>query len=122
MGEDRSDEIEDGPVSPQRARELVAGGRVVVRRGDAAALGAAIDATFDARRSIAALDARHVRLVELARSLGAPANYAGSGGAIVGFHRDAVHLAELRDAFAAEGARTEECAGAPAASAAGAPS
>jgi rhodanese-related sulfurtransferase len=30
MGDERSDEIEDGPVGPQRARELVAGGRVAV--------------------------------------------------------------------------------------------
>jgi glucuronokinase len=95
--------------------------RDAVERRDAAALGAAMDATFEARRSIAALDPRHVRLVELARSLGAPANFAGSGGAIVGIHRDAEHLGELREAFAGEGARVEACAGAPAARAAGAP-
>jgi glucuronokinase len=46
---------------------------------------AALDASFDVRRDlIADLDPRHVRMVEVARAAGACANYAGSGGAIVG--------------------------------------
>jgi glucuronokinase len=64
-----------------------------------------MDASFDVRRSIAALDPRHVRMVELARSLGAAANYAGSGGAIVGLLGDAADLDRLAPAFQAE-----ECA------------
>ena len=48
------------------------------------------------------LDPRHLRLIEIARSLGAPANYAGSGGAIVGVVPEGPR-AELRDAFATAG-------------------
>jgi glucuronokinase len=57
--------------------------------GDHAALGVSVDASFDARRSMLALDARHVEMIECARSAGAAANYAGSGGAIVAVCRDA---------------------------------
>ena len=37
-----------------------------------------------ARARLVELDPRHLRMIELAGELGAPANYAGSGGAIVG--------------------------------------
>jgi glucuronokinase len=52
--------------------------------GDAAAFAAALDASFDERRALIELDARHVAMVRAARAAGASANYAGSGGAIVG--------------------------------------
>jgi glucuronokinase len=67
--------------------------------GDSAGLGVLLDENFDLRSRIYDLDPRHVELVETARRLGAPANYTGSGGAIVGLHRDEDHLAELREAF-----------------------
>jgi glucuronokinase len=85
-----------------RARDAVAA-------GDGDALGAAMDETFEVRRSIAQLDARHVRMIELARSLGASANYAGSGGAIVGTCSSAEHAEELARAFDAEGCALELC-------------
>jgi glucuronokinase len=92
-----------------RARDAVAA-------RDATGLGAAMDETFEVRRSIAELDSRHVRMVELARSLGASANYAGSGGAIVGTCSGAAHEAELERAFEAEGCGLERCRPAPGAS------
>lgn len=49
---------------------------------DVAELGAAMDASFDLRRSIIDLDAAHVEMIEIARAAGAHANYSGSGGAI----------------------------------------
>jgi glucuronokinase len=52
--------------------------------GDAAAFAAALDASFDERHALIELDARHVAMVRAARAAGASANYAGSGGAIVG--------------------------------------
>ena len=67
--------------------------------GDSAGLGVLLDENFDLRSRIYDLDPRHVELVETARRLGAPANYTGSGGAIVGLSRDEDHLAELREAF-----------------------
>jgi glucuronokinase len=70
---------------------------------DSAGLGVLLDENFDLRRRIYDLDPRHVELVETARRLGAPANYTGSGGAIVGLFRDSEHLAELRAALEALG-------------------
>jgi len=55
-----------------------------LRAGDLAALGAAMDGSFDLRASVLELDPAHVALVEGARACGAPVNYAGSGGAVVG--------------------------------------
>jgi glucuronokinase len=71
--------------------------------GDRAAFAAAVDGSFDVRRDlIADLDPRHVRMVEVARAAGACANYAGSGGAVVGTAPDlaAVRAALEREACA----------------------
>jgi glucuronokinase len=55
-----------------------------LRGGDHAAFAAALDASFDERAALLDLDPRHVAMVRAARGAGASANYAGSGGAIVG--------------------------------------
>jgi glucuronokinase len=52
--------------------------------GDRAGFADALDASFDEREALLALDPRHVAMVHAAREAGASANYAGSGGAIVG--------------------------------------
>jgi hypothetical protein len=52
-----------------------------------------------------ALDRRDARLVAVARDHGAVANYAGSGGAVVGVLTPDVDTRELAAAYAAEGAR-----------------
>ncbi len=70
---------------------------------DSAGLGLLLDENFDLRRRIYDLNPRHIELIETARGLGAPANYTGSGGAIVGLFRDEDHLAQLREAFEALG-------------------
>ena len=70
---------------------------------DSAGLGVLLDENFDLRRRIYDLNPRHVELIETARGLGAPTNYTGSGGAIVGLFRDSDHLAELRKALEALG-------------------
>ena len=44
----------------------------------------ALDGSFDERAALMELDPRHVAMVQAARGAGASANYAGSGGAIVG--------------------------------------
>jgi glucuronokinase len=67
--------------------------------GDSAGLGVLLDENFDLRRRIYELDPRHVELIEASRRLGAPANYTGSGGAIVGLFRDEEHLGRLREAL-----------------------
>ncbi|HWF73904.1 MAG TPA: hypothetical protein VG186_11200 [Solirubrobacteraceae bacterium] len=55
---------------------------------DLRAFARCLDGSFDARRRMLPLDERHVAMIELARELGASANYTGSGGAIVGCCRD----------------------------------
>ena len=67
--------------------------------GDHAALCVSVDASFDARRSMLALDPRHVEMIEGARAAGAAANYAGSGGAIVAVCRDAEHRRHVQHAL-----------------------
>jgi glucuronokinase len=52
--------------------------------GDRAAFARALDGSFDVRAALVDLDPRHVTMVRVARDAGASANYAGSGGAIVG--------------------------------------
>jgi glucuronokinase len=67
-----------------RLAGLARRGADALRGGDLAALGDAMDGSFDARASVLDLDPAHVALVEGARACGAPVNYAGSGGAVVG--------------------------------------
>jgi glucuronokinase len=55
-----------------------------LRSGDHGAFARALDGSFDERAALIELDPRHVAMVEAARGAGASANYAGSGGAIVG--------------------------------------
>jgi glucuronokinase len=52
--------------------------------GDRGAFAAALDGSYDERAELIELDPRHVAMVDAARGAGASANYAGSGGAIVG--------------------------------------
>jgi glucuronokinase len=93
-----------------RLGELAEGARAALLARDPEAFGQAMDATFDVRRSILELDPRQVRMVELARSMGAAVNFAGSGGAIVGMVGRRSGLEELAEAFAAERCGLVPCA------------
>jgi glucuronokinase len=62
-----------------------------------------MDTNFDTRRSIYKLPAGQVEMVEVARSVGASAKFAGSGGAIVGICRDEAMFANVRHSLAAIG-------------------
>lgn len=55
-----------------------------LRRGDHARVAELINANFDLRRRVFPLNEANVRMVMLARGVGASAKFAGSGGAIVG--------------------------------------
>ncbi|MFV0442702.1 MAG: mevalonate kinase [Planctomycetaceae bacterium] len=55
-----------------------------------------IDENFNTRRSICNLNADHVAMIEAARSTGASAKFAGSGGAIIGVCRDDTMFASLQ--------------------------
>lgn len=67
-------------------------------------IGPWMDKNFDRRRSIYNLNPKHVRLVEVARSVGANAQFTGSGGAIVGIYKDDEMYEKLVKALDAEGA------------------
>lgn len=75
-----------------------------LRVGDSELFARCVDASFDVRQRIVELDARHVAMVARARSLGASANYTGSGGAIVGACRDGRHRDAVLAALRADGA------------------
>jgi mevalonate kinase len=72
----------------QRFAELTDQARDAILAGDSARLGQLIDANFDLRRSICQIPSGQVEMVERARSAGATAKFAGSGGTIIGTYPD----------------------------------
>jgi glucuronokinase len=97
---------QSGEESVVKAISLIADlarrGRQALLAGDHAELSRLINLNFDTRRSIYHLSSRHIRMVELARSLGASAKFAGSGGSIIGTYRDEEMFRQLERAFASE--------------------
>ena len=67
--------------------------------GRGSEIGPWMDRNFDRRRSIYAIDSRHVEMVERARAVGAHAKFAGSGGAIIGTYADESVFAKLADTY-----------------------
>lgn len=61
-------------------------GRDALLDGDRVKLHQLIDANFDLRARLYKLDQGNLEMIRLARSVGASANFAGSGGAIVGLY------------------------------------
>ncbi len=59
-------------------------GRQVILNRDHAALARLIDANFDLRAKLYRISKGNLEMIEAARSAGASANFAGSGGAIIG--------------------------------------
>jgi len=85
----------------QKYRELTDKGRDALMAGDWTALGEAMNANFDLRRTIMPIAPENLRMVEAARATGASAKFAGSGGAIVGLYHDGKQYQQLTDALAA---------------------
>ena len=67
----------------QRAADAARMAAEAIDARDVAALGAAMDETFDQRAAVMSLDPLHVEMIDVARAAGASANYTGSGGAVV---------------------------------------
>jgi glucuronokinase len=84
----------------QRYREITDIARGAVMSGDWELLGKVMNENFDIRKRIMNIAPENVRMVEAARSTGASAKFAGSGGAIIGLYRDGRHYQELVDALA----------------------
>lgn len=84
----------------QRFAELTAEGRQALLDGDSRRLELLIDENFDLRRSISKLPRWQTEMVEVARSCGASAKFAGSGGAIVGTYASKRMLDKLKNRLA----------------------
>jgi glucuronokinase len=82
---------------------LAAEAREELLAGRPERLAALMNANFDLRRSICRLPDGHVAMVEQARSTGASAKFAGSGGAIIGTYADDAMFERLRAALASLG-------------------
>ena len=81
-------------------------GRDAIVSGEYGKLNALINANFDLRDKIFNVAEENRRMVITARSVGASAKFAGSGGAIVGICEDGERFAALEKALAAIGCRT----------------
>lgn len=75
--------------------ELAGRGRQALLDRDAERLGSLMRENLELRRRIFRLESDHLRMAETAADLGLPANYAGSGGAIVVLVEDPAAIAEL---------------------------
>ena len=85
----------------QRYRDITDAGRAALIDGDWDTLSRVMNENFDLRRTIMNIAPENLRMVEVARSTGASAKFAGSGGAIVGLYRDGKQYQQLADALAA---------------------
>jgi glucuronokinase len=82
---------------------IAAQARTALVARDADRLGRLMDENFDIRRLISSLPAAQVEMVDVARRAGASANFAGSGGAIIGTYSGEGAFRDLRTAMEAIG-------------------
>jgi glucuronokinase len=80
----------------KRCGELAGLARQAILDRDAERLSQLMNENFEMRRGIYSLPPWQVEMVEVARRCGASAQFAGSGGTIIGTYRDAAMLDELR--------------------------
>jgi len=72
----------------RRWADIAAEGRQALLEGDRGKLDRLIDENFDLRARLYRISEGNLQMIRLARQAGATANFAGSGGAIVGTYRD----------------------------------
>ena len=84
----------------KKYRELTDRGRDALMSSDWKTLSEVVNANFDLRQTIMNIAPENVRMVQVARSTGASAKFAGSGGAICGLYRDGRQYQQLVDALA----------------------
>jgi glucuronokinase len=90
----------------RRCAELTIQAKNALLSGQQELLPNLLDANFDIRRSICQLPTEQILMVETARSCGASANFAGSGGAIVGTYPDEKAFVKLRESMKKIGCET----------------
>ncbi len=83
----------------KRWADIAAEGREALAARDYDRLNRLIDENFDLRRRIYRIDPGNIEMIETARAAGASANFAGSGGAIVGAYPDEAVYRRLEDAM-----------------------
>lgn len=83
----------------QRWAGIAAEGRQALLGRDYATLDRLINENFDLRARIYQIDRGNLEMIEAARATGASANFAGSGGAIVGVYRDGAMFDALAEAM-----------------------
>ncbi|MEA2735447.1 MAG: glucuronokinase, partial [Humisphaera sp.] len=96
---ERGDSVVVGAM--QKYRALTDRGRAALVRGDWDELHNVTNENFDLRKQIMPIAPENLRMVEVARSTGASAKFAGSGGAICGLYHSGRQYQELVDALAA---------------------
>ena len=77
-----------------------------LEQGDHKRFGTLMNMNFDLRREVygdATIGARSLQMVEIARGLGAPAKFPGSGGAVVGMYEDEEQYNKLEQAYLSQG-------------------
>ena len=74
-------------------------GRTALLHRDYGTLDLLIDANFDLRTKLYQISEGNLEMIRLARAAGASANFAGSGGAIVGAYHDEATFAKLRQSM-----------------------
>ena len=103
----RYDQGEPAVVSAmQHCAELTVRAREALLAGHHDLLPPLLDGNFDIRRSICRLPKEQILMVETARSCGASANFAGSGGAIVGTYPDEAAFVKLTEEMKKIGCET----------------
>ena len=96
------------PSEPAFAEAMAAAARAAhqataaIEDLDGGSLGRAMTATFEARAAVMDLDPAHVEMIDVARSVGAAANYTGSGGAVIVHAVDPTIARLARHALAGE--------------------
>jgi glucuronokinase len=85
----------------RRAAELATVAREAILARDSRRLAQAIDENLEVRRRIYRLPEWQTQMADVARRCGASANFAGSGGAIVGTYEDEAMFDRLQSAFGA---------------------
>ena len=83
--------------------DLAEQGRQALLEADYRKLAELFDQNFDTRRQLSRLDPRGEEMVQIARSLGVCAKYAGSGGSIVGICPTEEQLTKLQERFSESG-------------------
>ncbi len=90
----------------RRKAALVDEARAQLLGGNKNALGPILTRDFDLRKSVYDITPDNLRLIEIARQLGAHAKQTGSGGAAIGTYEDEDHFTRLQDTYRENGFST----------------